>query len=183
MLEVETVEIAACAIVNVMIDEKTLDRIDARMSARTGVQVDSVEVDAELIGAVVAARHSVRIEHGHELEDELAAQNACARVVGAQEELEKPVEDERRRRLARMHATREHEHALLVEAEAAWRVRVRKETVRIEARLTSIRDLMVRADRDQIDASLVQRLGEQLAVVVDLIRITLFGLLFCVNYY
>lgn len=155
-----------------MIDDETLGSVDARMPTRTRVEIDAVEIDAHLIGPVVAARHSVRIEHGYELEDKLTSEDACARIVGPENELEKSVENKRRRRLARVHATREHKHALLVESKASFGVRLGKQTLGIEAWLATIRDLMIRADRDQVDASLVDRFGEQLAVVIDRVRIT-----------
>lgn len=107
-----------------MIDEETLGRIDGRMKSWIGVQIDPIEVDAELIGAVVSTSDAVRVEQGYELEDELASENSSAWVLWAQDELEKAVEDEGRRRLARVNPTREHIDAFLVEAERTRVVRV-----------------------------------------------------------
>ena len=91
---------------------EALGGIYGRISAYSRRQEDAVEVDAELVGEVVAARHSVRIEHGYELEDELASQEHGAPVLLAQQEVEEAVEDVRARRLARMQAVRENVDAL-----------------------------------------------------------------------
>lgn len=64
-----------------MIDEETLGRIDGRMKSWIGVQIDPIEVDAELIGAVVSTSDAVRVEQGYELEDELASENSSAWVL------------------------------------------------------------------------------------------------------
>ena len=90
---------------------EALGGIYGRISAYSRRQEDAVEVDAELVGEVVAARHSVRIEHGYELEDELASEHG-APILLAQQEVEEAVEDVRARRLARMQAVRENVDAL-----------------------------------------------------------------------
>lgn len=61
MLEIETIKVTTCPIVDMMIDEETFGGVDARMQAWTRIQIDAVKVDAHLIGAIVAARHTVRI--------------------------------------------------------------------------------------------------------------------------
>lgn len=156
MIETKAIVISARPIVDMMIDKQTFGRIDARVQPRRRVQIDTVEIDAHLIGAIVAACHSVRIEHGYEFEDELTAQETRARILLAQHELHEAVEDVRRRRLAWVHTAREHEDALLVESKAAFRVRVRKEMVRIEARLSPERYVMIRGYCDQVDAAFVE---------------------------
>ena len=87
------------------------------MKSWTGVQIDPIEVDAALIVAVVSASDAIRVEQGYELEDELTSEDSGAWVLRAQDELEKAVEDEGRRRLARVNPACEHIDAFLVEAE------------------------------------------------------------------
>ena len=87
------------------------------MKSWTGVQIDPIEVNSELIGTVVSASDAVRVEQGYELEDELTSEDSGAWVLRAQDEFEKAIEDEGRRRLAWMNSAREHIDAFLVEAE------------------------------------------------------------------
>ena len=126
-------------VVDVVKDDEAFARVNTRRELETRVQVDAIQVDAELIGAVVAARYSVRIQHGYEFEDEVFAQSFGARVILPEYELEEAVEYEGGRRLARMHATCQYEHALLVKTVAAFVVLAvhGKQIVGVEARLAS----------------------------------------------
>lgn len=105
-----------------MIDDKTFSRINTRMPAWTRIKIDPVEIDAHLIGAIITARHTVRIEHGYEFENKLSTEYASTRIVGTQDEVEKTVKDKRRWRLARMNSTSEHKHSFLVESKATFRI-------------------------------------------------------------
>ena len=90
----EAVVRLAEAVVDVVEDEQTLDRVDGGVEGEVGPQVDAVEVGARLVGAVVAAGDAVRIEQRHQLEHKVLAQELGARVVLAQDELEEAVENE-----------------------------------------------------------------------------------------
>jgi hypothetical protein len=63
----------------------------------------------------VAARAAVGVEHRHNADDVAAAQQDRARVVLAEKEVERAVQHEARRRLARVDARREEDLILALE--------------------------------------------------------------------
>ena len=172
MIELKSIHIPTRPIVDMMKNDETFGGVNGWMPVRIGIQIDPVQVDAHLICPVVAACHTVRIEHGYKLEDELTPEKFGAWICDAQNELEKPVEDERAGRLARMHATREHEDALSVEAKRPFAFRtIWKQNVRVKTWLTFRLHLRIGANREQIHSTLVQRIREKLAVIVDCVRV------------
>ena len=84
--------------------------VDGGVEVGVRVAVHAVEVDAALVGAVVAAHHAVGVEHGHQLEHEQVPQLGGPRVLGGDERQEAR-EHEAGRRLAGVD-TRRHEHHL-----------------------------------------------------------------------
>lgn len=71
-----------------------------------------VQVLRERVDAKVAERDAIGIDHGHDLEDEAAAQRGGAGVAAAQEEEEHAVEEVARGRLPGVHARRDEDDTL-----------------------------------------------------------------------
>lgn len=160
MAEVQSVVFFARSVVDVVENDEALGSVNAGMVARARIQVDSIQVHSVLVGSIVTTRHSVRVQHGNELENEVLAQRSGTWIVFTQDELEEPVEDERGRCFARMNAARENIDPLLVESVAALLSRrvvdgMRKEVVRVEARLVLETELITTADGYQIDTFVI----------------------------
>lgn len=88
-----------------MVLNYALGGIDGRMELRVRVNIDPVEVDAPLVGAVVAPLDTVRVQERDQLEDVLLPELTGSLILATQDEVKESIEDKTGWCLARMNTT------------------------------------------------------------------------------
>ena len=148
----------------VVIEDDLPCSVNGGMKGRRGVYVHPVEVDAPLVGAVVASHHTVRVQQRDHLEYKQVTQPLCPRIP-RHYEVKEAVEHKAGGRLAGVDPGRDEDHLFTRKAvwpQLAWNGKEAGQPV-----LSLIGSPTVRADSEEINPPAIQGVGKQFTVVIE----------------